>query len=137
MAFDEDLADRVREALKNRNIHFDEKRMFGGICFMVDRKMCVGVSKARLLVRLDPTIYEKSLLEPGCVPMEFTGKPMRGFVFVNAEGTRTQKTLRAWIDLALEFNPQAKASGRKSGSKSSRARTTTTVPRTASSKKKR
>jgi len=89
------------------------------------------------LVRLDPTIYEKSLLEPGCVPMEFTGKPMRGFVFVNAEGTRTQKTLRAWIDLALEFNPQAKASGRKSGSKSSRARTTTTVPRTASSKKKR
>ena len=77
---------------------------------MVEGKMCVGLDAERLMVRLDPYTYEAALEQPGCMPMDFTGKPMRGFVFVNPEGLKTVKSLRTWIDAALEFNPRAKAS---------------------------
>jgi TfoX/Sxy family transcriptional regulator of competence genes len=113
VAFDEELAERVRSEFARRSILFDEKKMMGGLCFMVDGKMCVGIAAARLMVRLDPAIYEQALLEPGCVPMDFTGKPMRGFVFVEPIGTASSKSLRYWIDLALEFNPRAKSSRSK------------------------
>ena len=86
MAYDEELADRVRRIFADRSVAFEEKRMMGGLCFMVDGKMCVGVEKERLMVRIDPEIYDEALGRKGCVPMDFTGKPMRGFVFVNEEG---------------------------------------------------
>ena len=129
MAFDEKMANRVREALNSKDIRFEEKRMMGGLCFMVDGKMCVGIAGLRLMVRLDPHIYDESLLKPGCVPMDFTGKPMRGFVFVEAEGMATRKSLQSWIDLALEFNPQAKSSRAMFPGKSTRSGTSKAVSR--------
>jgi TfoX/Sxy family transcriptional regulator of competence genes len=110
MPFDEDLADRVRRSFTRRVVHFDEKRMMGGLCFMVDGKMCVGISGDRLMVRLDPEDYECALARAGCTPMEITGRPMRGFVFVTPDGTTAQADFESWIDEALEFNPRAKAS---------------------------
>lgn len=109
MPFDEKLAQRVRDAMTKQKARFAEKAMFGGLCFMVDGKMCVGVD-SRLMVRLDPEVYEEALTRPGCVPMDFTGRPMRGFVFVNREGLGTARQLNSWIGLALDFNPRAKAS---------------------------
>jgi hypothetical protein len=114
MAYDEQLADRVRRIFDKRNIAFEEKRMMGGLCFMVDGKMCVGVEKKRLMVRLDPDIYDDLLSRRGCVPMDFTGRPMRGFVFVNDEGIATARKLGSWMSLALEFNPRAVSSKKKS-----------------------
>lgn len=86
MAFDEQLATRVRDRFKQRKVTFEEKRMMGGLCFLVDGKMCVGVEKNRLMARIDPEVYERALSRKGCVPMDFTGRPMRGFVFVNPRG---------------------------------------------------
>ena len=113
MAYDEELADKVRRIFNERNLAFEEKRMMGGLCFMVDGKMCVGVEKERLMVRLDPAMYEDALGRRGCEPMDFTGRPMRGFVFVNAEGIATTRDLASWLDLALDFNPRAVSSKKK------------------------
>jgi hypothetical protein len=124
MAYDEELAWRVRRIFADRNVAFEEKRMMGGLCFMVDGKMCIGVEKDRLMVRIAPEIYDDVLGRKGCVPMDFTGKPMRGFVFVNEEGIASQRDLERWLDLALEFNPRAVASKKKSVTPKSRSRTT-------------
>jgi hypothetical protein len=113
MAYDEELAERVRRYLRDRCVAFEEKRMMGGLCFLVDGKMCVGVEKERLMVRLDPDIYDEVLSRRGCVPMDFTGRPMRGFVFVNEHGTGTARDLTSWLDLAIEFNPRAVSSKKK------------------------
>lgn len=115
MAFEEQLASRVRAQFRNRSVSFEEKRMMGGLCILVDGKMCVGVDKDRLMVRIDPADYDAALQRPGCVPMDFTGRPMRGFVFVNSEGITDDKVLDSWIGLALEFNPRALSSRRKTG----------------------
>ena len=113
MAYAERLADRVRGVFQRRKVAFKEKRMMGGLCFLVANKMCVGVEKERLMVRLDPEIYEQALKRKGCVPMDFTGRPMRGFVFVKAEGLAADRDLASWFDLALEFNPKAKSSKKR------------------------
>ena len=110
MAYDEELAQRVRLQLQHRDVAWEEKRMMGGLCYMVDEKMCVGVSQDRLMVRLDPDNYEEALNRPGAEPMDFTGRPMRGFVWVFAEGVRSAAELSVWMDDALAFNPRAKAS---------------------------
>jgi hypothetical protein len=110
MAYDEHLATRVRRVFDARKVAYEEKRMMGGLCFMVNGKMCVGVEKERLMVRLDPEKYEEALRRPGGAPMDFTGKPMRGFVFVNPPGLAKARDLASWLDLALEFNPRAVAS---------------------------
>jgi len=119
MAHDEQLAARVRQFFKARVVAFEEKRMMGGLCFMVDRKMCVGVEKKRLMARIDPSVYERALGHKGCVPMDFTGRPMRGFVFVNAEGVASDRDLASWLELALEFNPRAVSSKKKKKTKTS------------------
>lgn len=110
MAFDESLAERVRRSFAAFGVSFVEKKMMGGLCFMVDGKMCVGIDRARLMARIDPDVYEAALTRRGCAPMDFTGKPMRGFVFVAPEGWRSAKQLREWLDDAIEFNPRAKSS---------------------------
>ena len=121
MAYDEQLAERIRRGFNQARVRFEEKRMMGGLCFMVDGKMCVGVEKSRLMARIDPVAYEDALGKKGCVPMDFTGRPMRGFVFVNPEGLTTDARLEAWLNLALEFNPKAKSSKAKSATKSRKA----------------
>jgi TfoX/Sxy family transcriptional regulator of competence genes len=110
MAYDEQLAARVRSFVVGREVSFAEKRMMGGLCFLVDEKMCVGVEKERLMVRLDPLIYEEVLKRKGCGPMDFTGRPMRGYVFVRTAGYATARDLATWLELALAFNPKAKSS---------------------------
>jgi TfoX/Sxy family transcriptional regulator of competence genes len=84
--------------------------MMGGLCFMVNGKMCVGVEQSRLMARIDPAEQEAALQRPGCKPMDFTGRPMRGFVFVDLAVLKTSKQLAKWLDLALAFNPKAVAS---------------------------
>lgn len=113
MAYNEQLAERVRAGLKRARVRHEEKRMMGGLCFMVNGKMCVGVEKDRLMVRMDPDACARALQRKGCVPMDFTGRPMRGFVFVNANGLSTDAELGSWLKLALEFNPRAKSSKAK------------------------
>lgn len=113
MAYDESLATRVADYFTAKKAPHEAKRMMGGLCFMVRGKMCVGVESHRLMARIDPAEEEAALARPGCTPMDFTGRPMRGFVFVDAAHLRTAMQLAAWLDLALAFNPQAKASRAK------------------------
>ena len=112
MAYDEKLADRVKTALADQRV-VEEKKMMGGLIFMVNRKMCVGVLKDELMVRLDPIVYDVALKRKGCHEMNFTGKPMKGFVFVSPKGTNNKKDLDYWVDLALDFNKKAKASKKR------------------------
>lgn len=113
MAYNEKLADRVREIISLTHDNIEEKKMFGGLCFMVNDKMCVGVEKDRMMVRLDPAIYEEVMEQEGCTPMDFTGKVMKGYVFVDAAVLNTNRKLDYWVQLALDFNKKAKASKKK------------------------
>ncbi len=113
MAYNEKLADRTREIISRTHKKVVEKRMFGGLCFMVNGKMCLGVEQERLMVRLDPERYEEVMEKDGCKPMDFTGKVMKGFVFVDIDVLTTMKKLEYWVGLALEFNKKAKASKKK------------------------
>lgn len=113
MAYNQKLADRTREIISRTHKKVEEKRMFGGLCFMVNNKMCLGVEQERLMVRLDPKMYEEVMEREGCKPMDFTGKVMKGFVFVDIEALNTMKKLEYWVGLALEFNKKAKASKKK------------------------
>ena len=113
MAYNEKLADMTRELISQSHKNVEEKAMFGGLCFMVNDKMCVGVEKERLMVRLDPAKYDEVIEIEGCKPMDFTGRVMKGFVFVDADTLTTKKKLAYWIDLALAYNKLAKASKKK------------------------
>ena len=113
MVYDEFLADRVRQSLAQTQTHFEEKKMMGGLCFMVDAKMCVGVVKNTLMARIGPDAYEQALTTVGCKPMDFTGRPMKGFVFVEPEGIDMDDDLSYWVNLCLDFNPLAKSSKKK------------------------
>lgn len=113
MAYNELLADRIRSIFHDRNTSFAEKKMMGGLCFMVDDKMCCGIIQDDLMARIDPAIYEESLTQPGCREMDFTGRKMKGFVYVGGEGIDMEKDLGHWIDLCLEFNPRARSSKKK------------------------
>jgi TfoX/Sxy family transcriptional regulator of competence genes len=113
MAFDERLADRVREKIAETHTNIEEKKMFGGLCFMVNNKMCVGVEKDRLMLRVDPENYEALLEQEGCRQMDFTGKPMKGYIYVDAAVLKTKKQIDYWVGLALEYNKIAKASKKK------------------------
>lgn len=112
MAFDEKLADRIRGSLADVK-KVQEKNMFGGVCFMVNDKMCVGVVKDEMMCRIDPSMDEIVLEKAGCRQMDFTGKPMKGYVFISEEGMKTKKAFEYWISLCLEFNSKAKASKKK------------------------
>ena len=112
MAYSEPLAERVREALGKRK-DITEKKMMGGLTFMVNSKMCAGILKDDLMVRLDPNVYETALKKKGCRPMDFTSKPMQGFVFIGSKVTASKKDMKYWLDLALDFNKRAKASKKR------------------------
>ena len=111
MAYDENLAERVRKALDSLP-EVEEKKMMGGLTFMVNGKMCIGILNDDLMCRIDPDVYESALRIKGCREMDFTGKPMKGFVFVNSDGIKTREDFEYWIHLALTFNKKAKPSKR-------------------------
>lgn len=109
MSYSEEFAERIKKLLGPQAV-FIEKQMFGGVAFMVDDKMCVGINRDqasgedRLMVRIGPGFHFEALKLPGCKEMLFTGRAMPGFVFVHAEGLETDVQLKFWIDKALEFN---------------------------------
>ncbi len=109
MAYDEKLADRVREALVD-TFNVTEKKMFRGVTFMVDDKMCISVSGNELMLRLDPDLTEQLVEEPGTRAMIHGGKHMKGFIYISPEHFKNQKDFEHWINLALEYNPRAKSS---------------------------
>lgn len=102
MAHSERLAARVREILAEDG-DVDERAMFGGVTFMVDGHMCCGVIRDDLVLRLGPDRAEQALVEPHVRPMDFTGRPLKGFVFVGPPGSRTEASLRRWLRLARDF----------------------------------
>ncbi len=102
MPFDEALADRIRDVLASRT-EVIERKMFGGIAFMLAGNMAVGVIGEDLMVRLDPTDAEKALAEPHTRPMDFTGKPMKKMVYVDAEGTASDEGLAAWVEAGADY----------------------------------
>jgi hypothetical protein len=103
------LADRIAAYFAAKKIPFESKRMMGGLLFMVRGKMCVGARPQRLMARIGPEAAIAALKRPGCRPMDFTGRPLRGFVYVDVASLRTQRALAYWLDLALAFNPKAKS----------------------------
>lgn len=96
MAYDEGLAERIREVLSERS-DVTEKQMFGGIAFMVRGHMCVGIVKDDLMVRVGPDAHAKLVRRPHARAMDFTGRPMKGFLFVSAEGLESDAALSEWV----------------------------------------
>jgi TfoX/Sxy family transcriptional regulator of competence genes len=109
MAYNENLADRVRESLADIP-NVEEKKMFRGVTFMVNDKMCVSVSGDELMLRLDPETTDQLVEENGTRPMIHGGKNMKGFIYISEERFRNKKDFDYWIKLALDYNPKAKSS---------------------------
>jgi TfoX/Sxy family transcriptional regulator of competence genes len=112
MAFSEKLADRIRERLVLLS-NVEEKKMMGGLTFMVNDKMCIGIIKNDMMCRVDPEFHDTAIEMTGCRTMDFTNRPMKGYVLIDDTGMRTQKEFEYWINLALEFNKKAKSSKKK------------------------
>lgn len=112
MAYSEKLANRIRERFSElRNVV--EKEMMGGLTFMYNGKMCVGIIKEELMCRIDPAFHEKAVEKTGCRTMDFTKRPMIGYVLIDESGMKSKKDFDYWINLSLDFNKKAKASKKK------------------------
>lgn len=108
MAYNEKLANRIRESLQYLE-NVEEKEMMGGLTFMLNHKMCVGIIKDELMCRIDPQLHEIAVEKNGCRTMDFTGRPMKGYVMIDDTGMRTKKDFDYWIGLSLEFNKRVKS----------------------------
>ena len=113
MATDPLLLDRIQLIMKAKGIHWIEKKMFGGHCFMVDDKMCFGTYKGGLMARVGPDVLPELMTREGAEQMVNAGRIMKGYLFIEPEGYDTDDDLEFWIDRCLDFNPQAKASKKK------------------------
>ena len=109
MAYNEKITIRVREALADI-ADVQEKKMFSGITFMVNGKMCISVGKDRIMCRIDPDIHEQALKKKGARTVQMKGREYKGYVYVNEEDIKMKKDFDYWINLSLEFNKKAKAS---------------------------
>ena len=113
MAYDKKLAERIRHRLKVVK-RLEEKKMFGGIAFMVDGKMCVGVDKDDMILRCDPEETSALLKNKGARNFNLSSKPaMKGWLLIGVDGTKSQKDFEYWLDLALDFNKRAKATKKR------------------------
>jgi len=127
MAYEEALAARVRAALVAAGaVAVREIRMFGGVCFTVAGHMCCGVTGSDLMVRVGPDQHAAALARPHARPMDFTGRPLHGFVFVGPDGTRRSAQVARWIRLALTFTtslpPKRRSARRRSNPSNTPAR---------------
>lgn len=102
MAYSEALADRIRQAF-GRTRGLVEKKMFGGVGFLLQGNMCVGVWKSSLIVRLDPAEAEALLQQPNVRVFDITGRPMKGWLLVEADGLETDEELTQWLERAKQF----------------------------------
>lgn len=112
MAYNEYLANRVRESFMSLT-NVEEKEMMGGLTFMYNGKMCVGIIKDELMCRIDPELQEIAVERTGCRPMDFTRRPMKGYIMIDESGFRNQQDFDYWINLSLDFNKRAKPSKKK------------------------
>jgi len=112
MAYNEKLADRIRESLTDVK-KVKEKEMMGGLTFMVNDKMCIGIIKDEMMCRIDPTLQDEVLSKTGCRMMDFTGRPMKGYIMVDDSGMKSKKQFDYFISLCLSFNKVAKSSKKK------------------------
>jgi TfoX/Sxy family transcriptional regulator of competence genes len=103
MAYNEELSIRIKKLLIDQNENFVEKKMFGGLAFMINDKMCIGVVKDQIMLRVMDEVYETLLDVNGVNPMDFSGKIMKGFLFIDPEAFQTNKNLLRWINFGLEF----------------------------------
>ena len=113
MAHNEKLADRTREIIAQIHANVEEKKMFGGLCFMVNDKMCVSVKQDNIMVRFDPEKFDEITEKEGFTHMEHNGKIMKGFGFVSQEMLTPKKQLQSWVKLSLDYNESAPASKKK------------------------
>ena len=102
MAYDEGLAERIRTHLQNQK-DVQEKKMFGGLCFMVSKHMVCGIVKDKLMARVGPQNYEACLSKKFVSEMDFTGKPLKGMVFITPDGFSEDEELSYWLNLCLAF----------------------------------
>ena len=102
MAYDETLAERVRGSLAGRS-GIDERRMFGGLAFMLDGNMCCCVTERGLMVRVGPDAYDDALAQPYAGVMDMTGRPMRGWVLVEFDGLASDASLARWVTQGADF----------------------------------
>ena len=102
MVYDEKLANRIQNIIQRRK-GFTQKKMFGGISFLINGKMCCGVIKNDLVVRVNPGSYEKLITEKHVRPMDFTGRPMKGFVYVGPNGCKSTKMIARWVNLSVNY----------------------------------
>jgi hypothetical protein len=102
MAYDEDLAQRIRLTLAERS-EVTEQKMFGGIAFMLGGNMCCGIIRSDLMLRLGPELSTKALAEPHTRPMEMNGRPMSWMVLVSPSGYQSDEALQGWLDRAADF----------------------------------
>ena len=109
MAYDEHLANRVREKFFELP-NVTEKEMMDGLTFMYNDKMCVGIIKDELMCRIDAELHETVIEKVGCRTMDFTKRPMKGYIMIDDNGIKSQKDFDYWINLALDFNKIAKSS---------------------------
>jgi hypothetical protein len=112
MAYSIKLADRIRKKVEKLP-NIEEKEMMGGLTFMYNDKMCMGVIGGEMMCRIDPTQQELALTKAGNRVMDFTRRPMKGYLMVNGEGIKSETDFGYWIDLCLEFNKKAKSSKKK------------------------
>lgn len=112
MAYDEKLADRVRDLIATRP-GYDEKKMFGGLCFLINGNMSAGVVKDELMLRVGEARFAKVLARKHARPMDFTGRPMKGMVYVGVEGLKSKRQLESWLRPALEFAEELPPKGAK------------------------
>src|SRR6267142_611580 len=108
MAYDTKLAERIRQTLSPLK-HIEEKEMMGGLSFLYNGKMCVGIIKDEMMCRIDPGFHDDAVEKTGCRTMDFTKKPMNGWVMIDEIGMKSKKDFNYWIGLALAFNKKAKA----------------------------
>jgi hypothetical protein len=114
MPYDTKLADRIREYLLTfPKLKIEEKKMFRGVSFMVNGKMCVNVSGENLMCRFDPALQEEVAERNGYEPMIMKGKQLKGYCYVQPDGFKTKKDFEYWVGLCLAYNKQAKASKKK------------------------
>jgi hypothetical protein len=113
MPYDEHLAERVKKVLTEKRVRYEEKRMMGGLCIMVKDKMCIGIEKQKLMARVGPDAYQAALKKKGCHEMDFTGRPLNGYVYVDPKAIDLDSDLEYWVQLCLDYNPKAKSSKKK------------------------
>jgi TfoX/Sxy family transcriptional regulator of competence genes len=112
VAYNEKLTNKIRKSLAGVR-ELEEKKMFSGITFMVDGKMCISVGNNRIMCRIDPLLHEEATAKEGCSTVTMKGRAYKGFVYVDQEAVKLKKDLEYWIALSLDFNKRAKASKKK------------------------